>query len=364
MEGTFTPFNTIIFDDGTEISNKKYFTDLEKDIRNDLVHGCNYDSESMTLTYIKEEIWYNLDYTVGTEKCTPEVIAQINRLVTLENNRRNAEKMKEEAEERQRKQKEDDEALIKEARKGNILSERARQLYLAKLNDELKYLGKLEWFKDSENNSSFTNIADALTWSGILSFWIAGGLGLVNATGATKLIALAFIAKAAINIYYVFNDKTSIISRFIASIITNTKKIFKFNSYKEKREIIKHKIEWLENYNITGEEKNKAYISRINAMIRELDEENKRKFADELTEETQKYYTSLINSTTNGLSIENEEYVRLNFYSYLTKLEYRIASVKNGKTYGETIEQKIAPVDHSFEPTGNAMTKKLEVAQQ
>ena len=359
MNGIFTAYDTVLFDDGTEMFNEKYFGELEKGIHSGKITNCKYDAKSMTFEYLKDDID---EYTINTEKCKSDTIGEINKLTTLEKLRRDAENMKAEAKERKRKQEEEDEMLIEEASKGNILSERARQLYLAKLNDELKHLGKFELLNDSEDKFEFEFNAMSFTLFGALVWGLIGWAGMTSTTGIAKIIYTACLIKGIYNFCIPWIDKTSLLSKLIAAAGANIKKLWNCDKYEEKREIIKHKIEWLEHYNITGEEIITTHLSKINVLLRELDDENRIKFDNELTGENQKYQTALINSATDGLNINNEEYIRLTFNSYLTRLEYRIDSVKNGATYEDTIEKensKIAPIDHSLDPKSEDLTRKL-----
>ena len=364
----FTDFATILFENGTEMLNQKFLTKLEKEILQDKAKDFKYDSENMLFTYTK--VNDNCTYVgiaINTEKCKGDTIAEINRLIALETDRKNAKIMKKQAEELKRKQEEYDEYLISEAKKGNILSERARQLYLERLNEELSYLGKFEWFKDSENSYAFEYDAMELTAYctlplAILGFMGISTVGVSTISGLTKIIPIFLLIHSTINFGLVSIGKPSLLAKLAWSLFLNFKKLLKRKEYLEKRELIKYKIEWLEKYNITGEEVIKAYLSKISAMINELDEVNKRKFDEELTLEKQKYQAEEITAPTSGLNIESKEYKRLNFISYLTRLENRIDSVKNGATYEETIKEKtkrIAPIDHRMDQQSQDKTKKL-----
>ena len=132
---------------------------------------------------------------------------------------------------------------------------------------------------------------------------------------------------------------------FIINLIGNIIKlnidfVHSLHEYTKDAKLIKHKINWLKNYKIPSEEKQKntttncieKYINEIYEKLVMLNDEEKKEMLVELLAKINEYRTELANIPQSGLTLETEGTINTRFITYLTELELKINQKINKTT--------------------------------
>ena len=178
-----------------------------------------------------------------------------------------------------------------------------------------------------------------------------GGVFLLKTGNITSFLLLALLGICDVGISVIFQPIILFLLNLIISSVINLGMavstifcdiyaIIKNNKLiREENKIIKHKIEWLNDYKLPNQridmskqiqkssvwvEYIEKYISNIYVMILSLNDEDKKILKKELEEQLIDYRTKLSNIPQSGLTLESEASISTNFIIYLTELEQKI----------------------------------------
>ena len=353
MNIIFTDYDTVKIGNDREITAQKFFEYFAKAIEYDKITNCNYTPESEEFSFIYD----NEKYIVKITKKSLDKLRKLLSLMKIEQNKSNK---------RQKADitKNENEELLKLARNGEIVSEKAKQLYLKELKSEIKLS---DIFKEIElqdiaydffnlDASDTEDLAEVISpILAIISFMSTMVFISLGCAGIMKEIPSSIIAFASLLEFIIaaIAKGGSLLARALAYIIwgiinlvgnlikINIDLVRAISKLISKVSLIKHKIKALKNYNVPSEElvlppKNEEkgndvltsyitkYIDNIYLNLLKLNDEDKREMRTELETKLKEYQASLSNLPKSGLTLETETTVNTRFIMDLADLELRI----------------------------------------
>ena len=322
----FTDYGTVFLPNNKELSKKSFYNYLEKKIKQNKITHFDFNREEEYFIYWEEYEKYKIPITDNNKR-------DIDILLTLSELEHTIRKAKEDKEEELR-QKHD---LIRQAKKGKIVSEEAKELYLQELYKSItpiKFLRKTNIFKTSlsssrDNDNFFLFTIEIII--GILS--ICPISFLIMALSKAKILALilmllgfAFIIMPIMDIsplkliYHFIKLSIKNIIEYINEIKITLLKIKHLKNVNI--ENIAHTKENIDNQEELINEYLEKYLNRIYLKINKLNKSDKLATLKLLEEHLSAYRTAISNLTdtkkTNAM-IETSK-----FMLFLGELEQKI----------------------------------------
>ena len=160
MKVIFTDYDTVKIGTEDEMTTKKFFKVFEYLIKNGEVTNCNYNSKNEEFSYLYD----NKEYTI---KITNKSINKLRNLLSLTKLEQNEDTKRKDARIRENVKAE----LLRKARKGEIVSEEAKQLYIKELKSEIKLSNIFKGFELQDFACDLFNldVTDTEDWSGAIS---------------------------------------------------------------------------------------------------------------------------------------------------------------------------------------------------
>ena len=345
---TFTDYGTVIMTTGgyyqsqEEISPKKFFKALEKQIKNGNIENYKYDSINEEFSF--EDSMKNITYTIKASNCTN---VYLKKLFDYQEKAKIMELQKEKDQKVNKNKKE----LIELAKKGEIKSEYAKEVYIKELKKELSPKTILN---ELDINNMAPDFDDLLCFGRWISL-IIGILGtIITILGLSEVIqlgegisilglGLSIIEIVVSGVTLSEEEYGSLLSYGISGIIwfginifknikQNIKKLFN----KKKRALYtlktlkKYKVLTKEEINKNKQEKstmltdyidkNINNISMIISFTSKLKDEDKRKYKEELEEKLKEYREKL----TTDANMETKVQAAKKLLEYVIDLKNRI----------------------------------------
>ena len=391
INGHFHLLNTIIFDDKTEMIVDDYFEQLEMGVKDGSVRDFSYDMETEEFSYNKG---YD-HYVIKVHKCMPNKIKVLFNLMIAEKNKRIEDSDKQTEDKRKNK-------LLERARNGEIVSDEAKSLYLAELQNEKKALIKETFKVELEHSDFYDWVIDNLGDEDLVQIELCAALPVGVVVGVVALIlglagetALAYGGLTAIGIMCsslftlletgVFGfvpiriRLLAFLGDVVANIGHNIVKFFKeYKRIKSMLKVIKYKIKELKKYKVptdeyvssnldinTQENYIDGYYTSIATALTQLDGKVKEELRSEFLKKYNEYKANKdkLKSNSNVLEAKPDAYQDREFLMYLAEFEQRVLALLNKDSVEASHErgvQMIAAVDHSMDSTGKGKVRTRE----
>ena len=374
MKVIFTDYDTVKIGTDKEITTKKFFKYFAEAIEYGKITSCNYNPE-------KEEFSFRHDNEVYTIKITNKSLDKLRILLSL---------MKIEQNKSNKKQNTSitkNEELLRLARNGEIVSEKAKELYLKELKSAIKLSNifkniKLQNFARNLLKESceavITIILTMVSFTSIIIFIILGATEIIKTTLAFIMAGASFLVFMTDSVFLSFDDGSSLIAKGLSYIIWGIINFFcnliKINidlvdaiiEFIPKVSLIRHKIKSLKNYQLPSEEivtnqKNEgndndvltSYIAKsidnIYLNLLKLNDEDKKEIRKELEIKLKEYQMSLLNLPKSGLTLETEVTVSNRLIMSLAELELRINQKLNTELKSNLITSSIERINEETE---------------
>ena len=380
MKVIFTDYDTVKIGTDKEITTKKFFKYFAEAIEYGNITNCNYTPENEEFSFIYD----NEKYIIKITNKSIDKLRKLLSLMKIEQNKSSKNK--------KNITKNENEELLKLARNGEIVSEKAKQLYLKELKSEIKlsYIFKnikLQNFAYNLFNLDAKKWAEVLTamlaifsFTSFLAFLILGLIEIVKATPAFIIVGASFLELMTdiIIIGDVHSTSSSLLARALSyiiwGIINFVGNLIKINidlihatpKFISKVSLIKHKIKSLKNYSVPSEEivtnqKNEgndkdvltSYIAKsidnIYLNLLKLNDEDKKEIRKELETKLKEYQMSLLNLPKSGLTLETEVTVSNRLIMSLAELELKINQKLNAELKSKLITSSIKCINEEIE---------------
>ena len=380
MKVIFTDYDTVKIGTEEEVTTKKFFKEFEYLIKNGEITNCNYNPEN-------EEFSFSHDNEIYTIKITNKSLAKLRTLLSL---------MKLEQNKSNKKQttaiiKNENEKLLKLARNGEIVSEKAKELYLKELKSAIKLSNMFKGFKlqDFAWNLFNLDVSNTKKWAEpitvvllFISFISSIGTPILFTEEIIKITPAIIIAIASFLEFIIglatHDEGGSLLARGLTyiswGIINFFGNLIKINidlaraiiEFIPRASLIRHKVKSLKNYQLPSEEivmKQKterndndvltSYIAKsidnIYLNLLKLNDEDKKEIRKELETKLKEYQMSLLNLPKSGLTLETEVTVSNRLIMALAEIELKINQKLNAELKSNLITSSIERINEEIE---------------